>query len=42
LKSAFNMIERARRVDYFCHGFGRVARPSRASRCIQAWTSSER
>lgn len=42
LKGALDMLKRPRRIDYRCHGFGRAARSSRASRCIQAWTSSAR
>jgi hypothetical protein len=30
------VIEGPLRIDYRCHGFGRCARPSSLSRCIQA------
>jgi len=42
LKRAFDVIERAPRVDYLRHGLGRAAVSSCARRCIHACTSSAR
>ena len=38
-EQALDIVERARRVDYPRHAFGRGARLPAASRSIQAWTS---
>jgi hypothetical protein len=42
LKCAFDVLERARRVDYLRHGLGRAAVSSCARRVIHACTSSAR
>src|ERR1700730_12811681 len=42
LKRTVNVIQRARRVDYLRHGFGRATASRTASRLIQACTSSPR
>lgn len=41
-KGTFDVIERARRINYLRHGFGRAAVSSCARRPIQACTSSAR